>query len=259
MATQYDVIVAPYIDMCKLPRKICETYNVHQALAPYIQGANVLDLACGNGHYSQLLLSWGAAQVVGVDISSGMVAAAKAGSSSDNIRFIVADCSIPTRYNGEPFDIVFGGWFLNEAPDGATMTNMFRNICNNLKDGGRFFGVTPYPTEDPRRHYDAALKSKPLFYKQVWIEPTQDVNDGVMTHVTADIEPERLQFDSYHLESNVYKQAAKEGGMKGTLEWKPIIFPSDESQLFEMKATLEAEVEEYLKTPHFGILVVEKK
>ena len=259
MATQYDAIVAPYIKMCKLPRKICETYNMHQALAPYIQGATVLDLACGNGNYSQLLISWGAAQVVGVDISSGMIAAAKAGNSSDRIRFLVADCSIPTRYDGEPFDIVFGGWLLNDAPDGTTIANMYRNICINLKEGGRFFGVTPYPTEDPRKHYETALKSKPLFYNQVWIEPTQDVDDGVATLVTADIEPERLQFNSYHLKSIVYEKAAREGGMKGTLEWRPIIFPSDESQLSEMKANCEAEVEEYLKTPHFDILVIEKK
>ncbi|KAL8749246.1 MAG: hypothetical protein Q9184_006882 [Pyrenodesmia sp. 2 TL-2023] len=259
MSTQYDSIVAPYQEMRKLPGEICETYNTQEALAPHIQGAHVLDLACGSGHYSRLMISWGAARVVGVDISSGMVAAAKAETKSDKIRFMVADCTIPTEVDGGPFDIVFGGWLLNYAPEAATLTKMFRNICINLKDGGRFFGVTPYPTEDPRKHNEEGLKSKPLFWDQLWIEVIGDVADGVATRVTADIKPEKVQFENYHLKSSVYQQAAREGGMKGELEWKPIIFPPEESHLFGRKANWEAEVEAFLKTPHFDILVVGKQ
>ncbi|KAL9015119.1 MAG: hypothetical protein Q9173_000259 [Seirophora scorigena] len=247
MSTQYDTIVAPYNEMRKLPGEICETYNMQEALAPHIQGAKVLDLACGSGHYSRLMISWGAAQVVGVDISSGM------------IFFMVEDCTIPTEFDGGPFDIVFGGWFLNYAPDAATLANLFRNISINLKDEGRFFGVTPYPTEDPRRHNETELKSKPLFWDQLWIEPIRDVADGVATRVTADIKPEKVQFDNYHLKRSIYEQAAKEGGMKCELEWKPILFPPEDSHLLERKANWEAEVEEFLETPHFSIIVVGKQ
>ena len=258
MSTQYDRIVAPYNEMRKLPGEILETYNMQQALAPYIQGSKVLDLACGSGHYSHLLISWGAAQLVGVDISSGMISAAEVAASSDKVEFLVADCSVPTRYNGGPFDIVFGGWLLNYAPSGASMAEMFQNISLNLKEDGQFFGVTPYPTEEPRRYNEVALERKPLFWDQIFVEPTGDVEDGVSTRVTADIEPEKVHFDNYHLKQSVYEQAAKDGGMKGELIWKPIIFPEDDSHLFEGRKTLKEELAEYMAMPHFGILVVGK-
>lgn len=258
MPSQYDAIVSPYNEMRKLPGEIVETYNMQQALVPFIAGTKVLDLACGSGHYSHQLISWGASQVVGVDISSGMVAAAKAVASSDKIRFVVADCSIPTKFEDGPFDIVFGGWLLNYAPDKATMVNMFRNICINLKEGGHFFGVTPYPTEEPRRHNETALKAKPLFWDQLWVEATGDVDDGVATRVTADIEPDKVQFDNYHLKGSVYERAAEEGGLKGKLTWKPIVFPEADSQLLKRKDKWDAEAAEYLKTPHFDVLVIEK-
>ncbi len=259
MSTQYDAIVAPYKEVRQIPGKIFETYNTQVALAPHIQGAKVLDLACGSGYYSQLMISWGAAQVVGVDISEGMVAAGKADNQSDKMRFIIADCTIPTEFDGGPFDVVFGGWFLNYAPDGATLANMFRNICINLKDGGRFFGVTPYPADNPSKAIETALRSKPMFWDQVWVEPLSDVADGLAIRVIAEIEPEKkVQFDNYHLKRSVYERAAREGGMKGDLEWQPIIFPPKESNLFEWKTNWDAEVEAYLKTPSFGILIVEK-
>ncbi|KAI4206689.1 MAG: hypothetical protein LQ346_000981 [Caloplaca aetnensis] len=258
MSTQYDAIVAPYKGLRQIPGKIFETYNTQVALAPHIKGAKVLDLACGSGYYSQLMISWGAAQVVGVDISSGMIAAGKAENKSDKIRFMVADCTIPTEFDGGPFDIVFGGWLLNYAPEVASLARMFRNICLNLKEGGHFFGVTPYPTEDPRRHNEIALQTKPLFWDQLCVETTSHVADGVAVRVTADIGSEKVQFDNYYLRSSVYEQAAREGGMKGDLEWKPIVFPPKEAHLFEWKANWDAEVEEYLKIPSFDILVVEK-
>jgi predicted RNA methylase len=41
--------------------------------------AKALDLACGTGCYSFALLEWGAHHVIGVDISEGMIRAARAG------------------------------------------------------------------------------------------------------------------------------------------------------------------------------------
>ncbi|KAL8938930.1 MAG: hypothetical protein Q9211_002981 [Gyalolechia sp. 1 TL-2023] len=258
MSTQYDKIVAPHNEMRKLPGEVLETYNMQQAVAPYIKGANVLDLACGSGHYSRLLLSWGASQVCGVDISRGMIEAAKAAALSDKVRFVVADCSIPTKFDGGPFDIVFGGWFLNYAPSGAVLANMFRNIATNLNEGGRFFGVTAYPTQDPRRFHETVLEKKPLFWDRILVEPMMDVEDGISTRVTADIEPEKVQFDNYHLTKAVYEKAARDGGMDGQLLWKPTTFPAGDSQIFAGREKVEEELAIYMRMPHFVVLVVEK-
>ncbi|KAI4185436.1 MAG: hypothetical protein L6R41_004147 [Letrouitia leprolyta] len=258
MSTQYDEIVAPYKEMRKLPGAALEIYNVQQSLGPYIQNARVLELACGSGRVTTHLLSWGASQVVGVDISIGMIEAAKAVVTSDKVQFIVADCSIPTQFDGGPFDIVLGVWLLNYAPDSAVMANMFRNININLKEGGRYFGVACCPTENPREFNEFAQEKKPLFWKQVVVEPTGDVEDGVSTRVTADIKPEKVMFDSYHLRKGVYEQAAKDGGMSKGIIWKDVIFPEDESKILQGMGAVDGEVKVYMEMPHFGILTAEK-
>ncbi len=43
-----------------------------------LTGKAVVDLACGEGHYTRMLPSLGAAKVVGVDRSKGMIALARA-------------------------------------------------------------------------------------------------------------------------------------------------------------------------------------
>lgn len=258
MSTQYDELVASYNEMRKLPGEVLEVYNMQQVSAPYIKGAKVLDLACGSGYYTNQLLSWGASQVVGVDISKGMIEAAKAATPPDKVQFIVADCSIPTKYDGGPFDIVFAGWLLNYAPDGAGLADMFRNIDINLNEGGRFFGVTTYPTRDPRKYNEVALQSKPLFWKDLWVVPTGDIEDGISATVFATTKLGQMQFDDYHLRKDVYEQAAKNAGLTKELTWKPTLWPKDDSELLRGKENVEEELAVYLKMPAFVIVTVEK-
>ena len=76
-STQYDSIGLAYESMKKLPAALLERQNLQSVITPFITNAKVLDLACGTGYYSRLLLSWGASKVVGVDISPKMVEVAQ--------------------------------------------------------------------------------------------------------------------------------------------------------------------------------------
>ncbi|KAL9043761.1 MAG: hypothetical protein Q9214_003060, partial [Letrouitia sp. 1 TL-2023] len=188
MSSQYDAIQAPY-DLLREKSIACiERENVQTTIAPFITGARVLELACGSGFYTREFLPWGARAVVGVDISKRMLAEARrqvaataaaaaavrhdvlsssltsfpSSNGNDNgdrqqVDFIRADCGEPTLYssvgpqgNKELFDVVFGAWLLNYAPDRQGLVRMFRNVCLNLREGGRFVGVTVPPAEDPR-------------------------------------------------------------------------------------------------------------
>ncbi|KAL8952311.1 MAG: hypothetical protein Q9222_001763 [Ikaeria aurantiellina] len=259
MSSQYDSIVNAYHEMRKLPSTTLEEHNMHQALEPYINGAKVLDLACGSGHFSRQYVSWGASSVVGVDISQGQIADAKASSPLDQFTFHVGDCSKPTMYEGGPFDIVTGCWFINYAATKEEVVDMFRNIAMNLKDGGRFVGITPPPTEDPL----ALLEARKAWYDG-WIEhplltgvkaeAKGSVKDGVIVHVMA----KGLTFDNYHLKKSVYEQAAKGGGMKGAIVWKSVTMPEDSSQVIPEKEKYDEIWGKYSKVPHFGIMTVEK-
>lgn len=249
MSTQYDAIGASYEEMKKLPAAQLEAYNFRKAVALYVKGAKVLDLACRTGFYAKTMLEMGAALVVGVDISSAMISVAKATSQSDKLVFQVGDCSKPMHRDGGHFDVVPGVCLLNYASNGEEMTDMFRNVAMNLREGGRFLAVTPHPANDPKRHSEAAAAARPVQYGNVTVSVTGEVADGVATHLVAVIGSGTVEFDAYHLRKEVYEQSAIEGGMRGTLAWRPI----------DLRSNDDAETwGSYLKVPHFGILEVYK-
>ena len=76
---------------------IYHAYHASQHLVRYatacdlVKGKRVLDAACGAGYGSRLLLDWGAAEVVGVDISSEAISQAKETFGRDGLTFLVAD------------------------------------------------------------------------------------------------------------------------------------------------------------------------
>ena len=251
MSTQYDTIGASYNEMMKLPAAHIQDYNFHKAVAPYAKGAKILDLACGTGHYSKALLAMGATSVVGVDISPTMikVAEASASSTSDKLTFQVADCSKPVVFDGGPFHLVVGSWLLNYASSGKEMTDMFRNVAMNLRDGGHFLAVTPHPTNDPKGYVERAASARPVQYGNITTFTTNEVEGGIATHLVAAMRPDNVEFDAYHLRKDVYERCAREGGLEGELVWKLIELPAGEDAV---------SWKSYLEVPHFGILDVSK-
>ena len=257
MSTQYDDIGAAYEEMRKLPISILQDANVEAAVAPFIKGAKVLDLACGTGYYSKKFLEWGAKQVVGIDISKGMVDAANAASmNSDRLSFYVGDCSVPARHKDGGFDVVFGAWLLNYASDGKEMANMFRNVSINLNGSGHFIGVTPPPTDNPRRHCERALVARPAQYGGVVVTITKDVKDGVATHLDATMRTGKVEFDAYHLTKRLYESCAREGGLEGALIWRPVDSPDMRRDVLE--SIHDSSWGKYLTVPHFSTLVLAK-
>lgn len=72
---------------------------------PYVRGKRVLDAACGEGYGSRLMHEWGAASVVGVDVSEVAVEKAKRLFETDKVNYLVHDVeSLPFPDNF--FDVV---------------------------------------------------------------------------------------------------------------------------------------------------------
>ena len=258
MSTQYDDIGATYEEMRKLPISILQDANVEAAVAPLIKGAKVLDLACGTGYYSKKFLEWGAKQVVGIDISKGMIDAASAATTSmDRLSFHIGDCSIPVRYKDGPFDMVFGAWLLTYASDGKELVNMFRNVSVNLESNGHFIGITIPPTNNPREHCERALAARPAQYGGVMVNITKDVEEGVATHLVAKMTSATVEFDGYHLSQRLYEKSAREGGMEGRLLWRSVDSPDIRKDVLE--SIHSKSWENYLAVPHFSTLVIAKK
>jgi SAM-dependent methyltransferase len=71
------------------------------------QGKKVLDIACGEGYGSRLLLEWGAAEVVGVDVSEDAIVSANKNFAKPGIRYLCADAqTIDQIMVGEKFDLI---------------------------------------------------------------------------------------------------------------------------------------------------------
>lgn len=74
---EYDGIVREYQASKYLPfRRVVEVPTFLSALSD-VNGTRVLDLACGEGFYTRLIAKRGATEVVGIDISPGMIALAQ--------------------------------------------------------------------------------------------------------------------------------------------------------------------------------------
>ena len=268
-STQYDNIGLAYESMKRLPPALLEKQNLQSTLTPWIAGAKILDLACGTGYYSRLLLSWGAEKVVGVDISPKMVEAAQASSQSqgigdDRLSFHVGDATrpLPLAVTSQgPFDIVLGAWLLNYASSASEMSMMFSNASSSLASGGRFVGIAPPPAPDldafAAAHATPQAKAEMRRFGVTveYLSPLEN-GEGYRTRVTANTEPVEVSFRNFHLKNECFESAARQGGMHRSLEWREVVLPDEQSD--KMLGVDERCWEGYHERPHFAILVVEK-
>ncbi|KAL5396388.1 hypothetical protein PMIN06_005652 [Paraphaeosphaeria minitans] len=224
---QYDAIGSKYGDIKSKPATQPEPPSVVEALGD-VSGKRCLDLACGLGFYSALLVKLGAASVHGYDISSTMVEAARKAHPHPNLHFEVADCSAPENLPTveKPFDVVFAGWFLNYAGTESELTSMFRVIAQNLAVGGKFVGVTtnvtdPWVKEDKKRFYGIDVD----VLEKEYIAPDTRCEVGIKARVTVLSEPP-FSFDVFQFRSEVYERCAKEAGLQ--VIWREHVLPDDE-------------------------------
>jgi len=92
---QYDTIALDYQRIsAAVPLRDAEWYSLRQRLGD-LTGLSVLDLACGDGMGTRLLKRWGAARVMGVDISAQMIALARQREDAEpmGIEYRVADAA----------------------------------------------------------------------------------------------------------------------------------------------------------------------
>lgn len=92
-----------------------------------IDGASVLDVGCGTGAAGSQLLERGAAEVVGVDLSEPMIAAARTWTDDPRVRFEVGD--VLDGAPGGPFDVVFSRFGVMFFSDPAPAFDRLRSYA----------------------------------------------------------------------------------------------------------------------------------
>ncbi|HZI07333.1 MAG TPA: class I SAM-dependent methyltransferase, partial [Archangium sp.] len=92
---QYDTIALDYQEVsAAVPLRGLEWYSLRLRLGD-LTGLSVLDMACGEGMGTRLLKKWGAAHVVGIDISAEMIRLAQQNEDTQplGIEYRVADAA----------------------------------------------------------------------------------------------------------------------------------------------------------------------
>ncbi|MFD0277874.1 class I SAM-dependent DNA methyltransferase [Kitasatospora sp. NPDC127111] len=153
------------------------------ALVGDVKGRSILDLASGTGFYSREFKRRGASRVLGVDISSAMVDAARAMEDADplGVQYEVGDVA-DLRPFEEPFDIALAVQLFNYAEDVATIERMCRTIHRSLAAGAGFFVFT----QNPDFRFDGPSLSKYGFLCESLGEETEI---GPRVRITALLDP----------------------------------------------------------------------
>lgn len=184
------------------------------ALVGDVRGKSILDLACGTGFYSREFKRRGASEVLGVDISGEMIAAARSLEEANplGIAYEVGDIAELPAYD-EPFDVAVAVQAFNYADDVATIERMTRAIHRNLAPGAEFFLFMQNP--------DFRLGGESLAKYGFRCEPTGAENEvGPQIRLTALLEPP-ISFTAHPPRRDVYETTLQAAGFTD-LTWVPL-------------------------------------
>ncbi|KAL9110961.1 MAG: hypothetical protein Q9227_004576 [Pyrenula ochraceoflavens] len=207
MTAPYDEIAPRYDeDMKKMPQERCMDYHFTKTVGN-VSNFRILDLAAGTGCSARILLSQGAREVVGLDLSPEMIAKAKEETKDDpRLHFFVSDCKEPISFTSE-FDMVTGAWLFPFAANEEELAQMWKNIAQALKPGSRYVGITSNVRVDT--HEDRLTNPK---YGST-TEVLEKVPGGVKVMATMHTNPP-IKFVAYSLRPDVYEKCALAAGME---------------------------------------------
>jgi SAM-dependent methyltransferase len=217
---QYDSIALDYQKIsAAVPLRDAEWHSLHVRLGD-LTGRSVLDLACGDGMGTRLLKQWGAARVVGVDISPQMIALAQQREDAEplGIEYRVADAATLGRI-GE-FDRVSAAYLLHYAENRDQLRQMAQTAYDNLKPGQQFVASIANILQPPQPVFD----QRTYGFSFRLLDDT--LREGARLRGTLFLGEQTVEFDFYWLPWQAYEEAFRAVGFRSwTIE--PFLIPPD--------------------------------
>ncbi|MEV5610923.1 class I SAM-dependent methyltransferase [Streptomyces sp. NPDC052225] len=184
------------------------------AMVGDVRGRSVLDLACGTGFYSRELKRRGAGDVLGVDISGEMIAAARGIEEQDplGIRYETGDIA-ELRTFERRFDLAIAVQAFNYAEEVATIERMCRRIHRSLVPGAEFFVFG----QNPDYRFDGPSLDKYGFLCEA---AGGAAETGPRVRITALLDPP-ISFVATPPRREVYENSLRAAGFTD-LTWVPL-------------------------------------
>lgn len=207
MTTDYDPIAEQYKRSKQQPwRTAIESFTLLDLIGDPL-GLAVLDLACGDGFYTRLIRQQGAARVVGVDLSPGMIELARQQEARQRlgIEYRVGDAR-ELKSIGE-FDLVMAAYLLNYARTREELQAMCDGIARVLKPGGRFVTVNC----NPALAFPAAPQFRDYGFETSVEGPWQE---GAPIKWTFYLSDGSFEIENYHLSITTHEIAFRRAGFK---------------------------------------------
>ncbi len=171
-----------------------------------LHGKSVVDVACGEGHFTRKLRRAGAARVVGFDISEKMIDLARAQEAAHplDIDYRVEDAR--TVVAQQDFDLAVSAWLIVYARDRAELAQTCRGLASWVRPGGRFVTFTGNPDL-------YSFKPLPDYRKYGFaITLADQVAEGAPIDWTFYLEDATLEIENYYLPVSAYEEAFREAG-----------------------------------------------
>lgn len=218
MTTNYDDIAEEYQRAKQQPWRLhLEHYTLFKLLGD-VRGKTVLDLACGEEFYTRFIKRRGAARVVGVDLSPGMIELARREEQRQplGIDYLVHEATHLAL--DETFEVVVAAYLLNYAQSAIELLEMCAAISRHLKPGGRFVAVNNNPRQD--------VEHFPATRKYGFIKRTQGpLREGTLVDYVFFLESETFAITNYHLSVETHEAALHAAGFQQVMWHNPELSP----------------------------------
>lgn len=189
-----------------LPIYRVDTYSLMQCIGD-VSGQRVLDIACGEGHFTRLLRRAGAAHAVGMDVSEEMIRLARQQEAADpmGIDYVVGDARTAADPPPE-FDIAVAAFLLVYARSRDELATMCRGVASRVRSGGRFVTITVNPDV---YHFDPTPQYRKYGFD---MRLADHVHDGAPINFSVLLPDATLEIENYYLPIETYREELMSAG-----------------------------------------------
>ncbi|MBX7432647.1 class I SAM-dependent methyltransferase [Mycobacterium sp. Y57] len=202
-----------------LPIFQVDTYSLMQRIGD-VSGLAVLDVACGDGHFTRLLRRAGAARVVGLDVSEEMIRLAREQEAADplGIDYVVEDARRVID-PAQQFDLAAAAFLLVYARSRAELAEMCRGLASRVRTGGRFVTITVNPD---LYHFGPA----PDYGRYgLGLRLADHVYEGAPINFTLRLPDAELEIENYYLPVEAYRSELQSAGFTDVGVYGPALPP----------------------------------